>query len=311
MQEWEFGNRATGVRGRLSLVDLNQELSGYRQFLSCWVWQDDDLCFLVDPGPVSSIPHLLEQLDALGVRRLDYVLLTHIHLDHGGGTAQVLERFPQARVHCHPIGVKHVVDPGRLWQGSLKVLGELARHYGQPRPVPAESMADADELAQHSIEVVPTPGHAPHHVSFLFGDVLFAGEAIGTRIPLPSGKPYLRPATPPRFFLDQALASHRRLRELSPQPRHTALAHYGLVGAPAVWCERAGRQLEQWVEQVRELLKESPDNLEPRLFERLMQVDPLYGQGNFESLDDDLKRRERRFVSNTLAGIMGYLDSPS
>ncbi len=293
----------------LNLIDLDQKREGFREFLSCWVYQGEGLTFLVDPGPHSTINHVLETLREMDIKKVDYILLTHIHLDHGGGTAEVLEAFPDARIFCHEIGVKHLIDPIKLWKGSISVLGEVAHMYGEPSPVPAESMADASELEARGIKAIPTPGHAPHHVSFLAGDILFAGEAIGTRVDMPSGKPYLRPATPPKFILDVALNSLDKLLSLNPEPKLSAFAHYGLTGDTFSWCRRARKQLVVWVETVRALHAESEDDLEERLFTRLMEVDPLYGRGQFEELPKDIAARERSFLANTLSGMLGYIKS--
>jgi glyoxylase-like metal-dependent hydrolase (beta-lactamase superfamily II) len=169
-------------------------------------------------------------------------------------------------------------------------------------------MAEAAELEARGIHVIPTPGHAPHHVSFVMGNVLFAGEAIGTRVDLPSGSPYLRPATPPRFILEVALESLERLLSLEPEPEWTAFAHYGLVRDARIWCRRARKQLPIWVEVVRQLAEESRDGLEERLFARLQEIDPLYGRGRFEELAPDIAAREREFLGNTLSGMLGYID---
>ncbi len=293
----------------LELIDLDQKIEGYREFLSCWVYRADGLTLLIDPGPSSTIPHLINTLSDLKVDRVDYILLTHIHLDHGGGTAALLEKYPNARVYCHEIGVKHLLDPTKLWQGSVHVLGETAEMYGEPGPVPSENMVEASELEARGIQVVETPGHAPHHVSFLVGEILFAGEAIGSRVDLPSGMPYLRPATPPKFILDVALKSLDRLLALDPEPKWTAFAHHGLTGDTFTWCRRARKQLPIWVETIRQLNDESAGNLEERLFERLMTIDPLYGRGRFDELPKDIASRERSFLANTLNGMRGYLES--
>jgi glyoxylase-like metal-dependent hydrolase (beta-lactamase superfamily II) len=295
------------VTGELTLIDLDQPITGYRNFLSCWVWQSEELNYIVDPGPNSTIEHLLAELDRLGLARLDYILLTHIHLDHAGGTARVLEKYPRARVFCHPSGTAHLTAPGRLWQGSQKVLGEVAAVYGEPGPVFQESLCDEAEIGEKGIRVLATPGHAPHHVSFVHGDLLYAGEALGTRLPLPSGKPYLRPATPPRFFLEQAVSSLDLLHSLEPQPTRTAIAHWGLVDGARQWCLMAREQILLWVDAVRDLVQEGSVDLEQALFARLQDSDPYFGRGNFDELDEDLKQRERHFLGNTLAGIRGYL----
>ncbi|MCP4676878.1 MAG: MBL fold metallo-hydrolase [Deltaproteobacteria bacterium] len=293
----------------LDLIDLDQKKVGYREFLSCWVYRRDNLTFLVDPGPTSTISHLVDTLGELEVEKVDYILLTHIHLDHGGGVSELLKTFPDARVFCHDIGVRHIVDPSKLWKGSVQVLGETAKMYGEPGPIPAENMVDAEQLKAYGIQVIDTPGHAPHHVSFLVGDILFAGEAIGTRVELASGRPYLRPATPPKFILDGALASLDKLLALDPEPELVAFAHYGLTRDTFTWCRRARKQLVVWNETLRGLLKESEDNPEERFFSRLQEIDPLYGRGRFQELPADIAARERDFLANTMDGMRGYIKS--
>jgi glyoxylase-like metal-dependent hydrolase (beta-lactamase superfamily II) len=203
--------------------------------------------------------------------------------------------------------VKHIIHPEKLWQSSIQLLEELAELYGKPASVPAEHIADTNELMEHGIRVLPTPGHAPHHVSFLVDDILFAGEALGARVGLQSNRPYLRPATPPQFILESALSSLQKLHALNPKPMKIAFAHYGLGSDLAIWCTRAEEQLVRWVDTLRTLYRESPDDLKDRLFSRLMVIDPFFGQGCFEELPEDIRVRERYFFANTFAGMLGYL----
>jgi glyoxylase-like metal-dependent hydrolase (beta-lactamase superfamily II) len=294
-----------------TLIDLDQPKEGYRKFLSAWICSGDGPTVVIDPGPRSTVEHLIGELARRGVARVDYILLTHIHLDHGGGAAELLAAFPEARLYCHPEGARHIVEPSRLWKGSVAVLKEVAAMYGEPRPVPQERIADAAEVAAAGIRVIMTPGHAVHHVSYLRDRTLFVGEAFGTRSPLPSGALYMRPATPPRFFLDQALASLDLLRALPEEPELTAFAHYGALPGAFEYADAARRQLLLWVETARELraAATSREQLDALVFARLQEIDPLYGQGRYDELAPDVRARERHFLSNTLDGILGWLDA--
>src|SRR5690606_16752620 len=139
-------------------IDLDQpSLEGFRQFISAWLVRGEKGTFLVDPGPLSTIPRLLADLGRLGVKRLDYVLLTHIHIDHAGGAGALLAAYPGARVICHPEGSGHLVNPERLWQGSRKVLGPLAEAYGEIVPVPEQRLGVAEEIDAIGVRVFPTP----------------------------------------------------------------------------------------------------------------------------------------------------------
>lgn len=86
----------------LYIVDLDQPLEGFYTFLNSWVYRQDGLTIAVDPGPRSTIPVLVEALKQLKVEKLDYILLTHIHIDHAGGTGLLVKHFQEARVICHP-----------------------------------------------------------------------------------------------------------------------------------------------------------------------------------------------------------------
>ena len=299
---------------RLDLIDLDlPALVGYRRFVCCWLGRQEGLTYAVDPGPAATAPRLIERLRELGVDRLDFILLTHIHLDHAGGTALLLQAFPQARVFCHKTGRKHLTAPEKLWEGSCRILGAVAEAYGRPPAVPAGALADAKELAGAGIVPIQTPGHAPHHVSFLHGETLFVGEAAGTFLDLGDHGRYLRPATPPRFVLEVALASLDRLLALRPEPRRLAFAHHGaLDGQTAEVLGLARSQLLRWVAVVRELCSPGPDGaatdpravVEPAI-ERLQEQDRSFALRAF--LPPDVGRREESFTRQTLQGIVGYV----
>ncbi|WP_235606728.1 MBL fold metallo-hydrolase [Syntrophotalea acetylenivorans] len=126
----------------LVCIDLDQPgLEGFRQFISAWLYREEQFTLLVDPGPLSTIPHLVSELRRHKVERLDYVLLTHIHIDHAGGTGALLREFPEARVVCHPGGSsiwRRRKSSGRVqkkcWESSPKGMGKffLSRRTGSP-----------------------------------------------------------------------------------------------------------------------------------------------------------------------------------
>ncbi len=291
------------------LIDLDQKLPGQRRFISCWAVPAGDTSYIVDPGPASTGGFLVEKLGVLGFARLDYVLLTHIHLDHGGAASAVLAAYPGARVVCMDSVASHLIEPARLWAGSLKVLGPVAAAYGEPAPVPADRIAPVAELKGRGFTVVPTPGHAAHHQCYVRDGILFVGEAAGTRYPLPDNRLYLRPATPPRFRLETALTSIDRLLALDPLPDRLAMAHYGMVeGRTAEVLQAARDQLEIWVSAIREqsAIGRGAD-LDRRIHERLLKVDPWYAP--FSDLPADIQTRELSFSSQSIRGMLEYVDS--
>ena len=186
------------VDSNLYLIPLDQKMIGFRNFIAAWLYKSDELTFLVDPGPKYSINQLMNILKEINVHQIDYILLTHIHIDHAGGAGVILEHFPQAKVVCHSKAVEHMTSPEKLWQGSLKVLGDIAEAYGEIMPVPANRIGYLNRIETNAgnINAIETPGHAVHHLSFQFRQYLFAGEVIGVVHCMEEGI-YTRPATPP------------------------------------------------------------------------------------------------------------------
>lgn len=287
----------------LHCIDLDQPaLEGFRKFISCWLYKSEQFSFVVDPGPLSTIPLLLKELQHQQVEKLDYILLTHIHIDHAGGTGELLKKYPAAQVICHPKGIKHLLDPTHLWQGSKQVLGELAEAYGEIIPVPAANISDQEAIGATSIRTFETPGHAQHHCCYLFDDLLFGGEVAGVHFPLAKGI-YMRPATPPKFILEVALDSVQKMIDL--QPRYLVIAHYGLVEPAVKYLEISMKQLKLWVKGVRQHADLSEEVFKDRIIDWLLRNDPNYRLIN--CLDKDIQVRENYFFDNSLRGMRGYI----
>ncbi|MBC8424680.1 MBL fold metallo-hydrolase [bacterium] len=294
----------------LHLIDLDQSQTGYRHFITSWLYRGDGSTYIVDTGPANTAGDLIDTLRGLDVTRLDYILLTHIHLDHAGAAGHVAEAFPDAKVVCWPKAATHLIDPARLWAGSLQVLGETAVMFGEPLPIDEHRLVHPDTLAAHGITWLHTPGHAPHHVSYVHGDILYVGEAAGMTCPTSTGALYLRPATPPRFFLDVALDSLDRLMALDPRPERFVLAHYGAVADPSTFLDLARDQLVLWVDVLSGLRAEMgvedwSAEFQSEALTALSVADPLFAA--FADLDADLQTREHEYFRNTLEGILGHL----
>jgi glyoxylase-like metal-dependent hydrolase (beta-lactamase superfamily II) len=224
---------------------------------------------LVETGSQTSVPALRAALDGLGVgpRDLAGVVVTHIHLDHAGGVGNVARAFPAATVYVHAKGARHLVDPSRLVSSAARVYGDLLDGlYGRLDPTPADRihvLDDGEEIVVgpgSSLVAVDSPGHAKHHLGLHHvGDaasgILFAGDAVGVR--LPDGG-VLRPATPPPDFdLDAALHSLGRFR--ARRPSGLALAHYGLIPEPDALLDEADGTLRRWAEVAEGAWREGGD----------------------------------------------------
>jgi glyoxylase-like metal-dependent hydrolase (beta-lactamase superfamily II) len=286
-------------------VVLTPPLDGFADFISAWVVVGPP-SFLVDVGPGSTADQLLRALEDLGIARLDYLLLTHIHLDHAGAAGAISRRFPEARVVCHAKGIPHLVDPTQLWEGSRKVLGTVAEGYGPLDSIPAERFIAAQEFHAGGISALLTPGHAVHHVSFLTDRGLFAGEACGVRYQLGEGREYLRPATPPRFFLDVALASVDAL--IDQAPSRMMIGHYGMVEDGLELLKRHRGQLLFWEKWLARMAgRHSAGVLLDVCAQGLLAEDPCLA--DFRAFSESAQNRERYFLKNSINGFLGWIQN--
>ncbi len=196
---------------------------------------------LVDTGTNASLPHVLAALAAKGLapEQVEYVVLTHIHLDHAGGAGALMRVLPNARLTVHPRGARHMADPSRLVAGTNAVYGEAQarRMYGEILPVPVERILETPEgatirLGSRELLFLDTPGHARHHVCIRDGRSghVFAGDTFGLsyRELDVDGRPFAFPITTPVQFDPPAMhASIDRL--LAHRPGAIYVTHYGQV----------------------------------------------------------------------------------
>lgn len=288
---------------KLYLIALAPPLQGFDRFIGIWLYTGPP-AFLVDVGPATTSASLLWALRDLSIQHIDYLLLTHIHIDHAGGIGEVAAAFPQAQVVGHARGLPHLVQPERLWQNSLKSLGPTAEAYGAISAVPPDRVMDATTLDDPRIRIIPTPGHAPHHISYAVDDLLFAGEAGGVCLAInEQSQPYMRPATPPRFFLDVALGSLDRLIAL--QPSKIAYSHFGLFSEAQDLLLSHRRQLLLWEDVIgRALANAGTNDCTNDCLEWLLIEDPCLDA--YATMTDQEKTREKGFLKNSIQGFIGY-----
>jgi len=126
----------------------------------------------IDTGTNFAVPRLLSALQSLGIERdaVEWVIPTHVHLDHAGGVGLLLQQLPAARLMVHPAGARHLIDPSRLWAGATAVYGaeEMARSYGELLPVAADRVVESSDgmcmqVGDRELLLIHTPGHARHH----------------------------------------------------------------------------------------------------------------------------------------------------
>jgi glyoxylase-like metal-dependent hydrolase (beta-lactamase superfamily II) len=291
------------IEMRETLVEIKQNMPGFDHFFASWIYQDD-VNIVVDVGPANTAMQLTESLNSLGLDRVDYVLLTHLHIDHCGGLAELLDHYPMARVICHGNGLKYLSDPSKLWKGSLAVLGELAEAYGPPQPVAKERLIPHTASELKDLVVIETPGHAAHHLSFCYRNRLLVGEAGGNYL-IVEGTEYLRPATPPRFFFDACLKSVDTLLSMEDQP--ICYAHFDRAESSHRLLRSFRNQLIFWKSTIYEQMLKGNKDLIKRCVDTLLEQDPNLRA--FEKMDPDTQKREEFFMTNGIKGFIGFLQA--
>jgi glyoxylase-like metal-dependent hydrolase (beta-lactamase superfamily II) len=195
----------------------------------------------IDTGTTHSVPRLLAALASLGLARdaVDWVIPTHVHLDHAGGAGALMAALPSARLLIHPRGERHMVDPAALIAGATQVYGaeEVQRSYGTVLPVPRERVVVSDdgmtiELAGRRLQLLHTPGHAKHHhcVWDETSRGFFTGDTFGLsyrEFDTAQGPWILPTTTPVQFDPPELKRSIERLLSYAPQSMY--LTHYGRV----------------------------------------------------------------------------------
>jgi len=292
----------------IKTIDSNLKCINLDNFINTWVYISDSLCFLVDPGPTVFINSLKKSLDHLKIKKndLDYILLTHPHIDHAGGVGKLLNFFPKAKIICHPKGIKHLVNPKKLWEGSLRVLGKEAEFYGKIEPVPENRIKYQENIEKGLIKVIETLGHSPHHQSYLFKDILFVGEACGHHYPSDEVI-YIRPATPPIFEYDIYISSIQKLKNLDLIGTKICFPHWGMRDNAAKIINITHDQITTWLTVIESLFdKRKESNFMELLFLELLKKDEIFS--NLKHLDQKIQSRESFTIRQSVGGIIGYIE---
>jgi glyoxylase-like metal-dependent hydrolase (beta-lactamase superfamily II) len=247
---------------QIETIDL--QFQGTPKTIAAFLIMGPEGPVLIETGPATTLPTLLAELERLGVRPGDVrdVLVTHIHLDHAGAAGWWARQG--SRVHVHPVGAPHLIDPTKLLSSATRIYGDkMEKLWGEVLSAPEEQIVpvvDGQRLSVGGLEitVMDTPGHAWHHHVYVLGDVAFTGDAAGIR--MPDNAWIDLPAPPPEFNLEAWLTTLKRLREAGLKTLYRT--HFGPGSSAAAELAEFQGVLEQGAEWIRGMLVEGLERKE-------------------------------------------------
>jgi len=261
----------------LYIVDLKPV--GLENFIASYVLNGEKATAIVETGPTCSVPNLLAGLEEIGVKNedVDYVAVSHIHIDHAGGAGTLMRHLPNAKLIVHAKGAPHIIKPEKLWEQSKLVLGEVAVVYGEIESVPENRVITPPDGMTFNLggslqlRVIETLGHASHHLAYFENETpaVFQGDAAGIYFPKLD---VTIPTAPAPFHLELTLASLEKLVQL--QPKRLYYTHYGPAENGVERLRKYEAQLQLWARIVSEAVKrgDTPERIHEQILEQDSQM---------------------------------------
>ncbi|MEO1889206.1 MAG: MBL fold metallo-hydrolase [Cycloclasticus sp.] len=183
---------------------------------SCYLIVQNGHAAFIDVGTNYTVPLLIELLAEKNIplENVDYVIPTHVHLDHAGGAGSMMQHAPNAQLIIHPRGARHMIDPSRLQAGASAVYGEdeFKKHYGDLIAIDEQRVTQAEDgfsinFQGRELKFIDTPGHAKHHFCIIDenSNGIFTGDTFGVAYPelTVNEQPFIFPPSSPVDFNPQ------------------------------------------------------------------------------------------------------------
>lgn len=239
----------------LRVTPIDTEYAGIPQVAAAYLLRDGDQAAFVETNTTHAVPRLLQALEAAGMEpeQVQYVIVTHIHLDHAGGAGALMEACPDATLLAHPRAAPHAIDPTKLVASARDVYGEaFDTLYGEILPTPEARVRTCEDgetvpFGSGALTFLHTRGHANHHFCILDGaGGIFTGDSFGIVYPtLQRDGLFAFPSTTPTDFDPAAAhASVDRIAESGAQVAY--LTHFGGQTALGEIADQLHRQLDHY-----------------------------------------------------------------
>lgn len=234
----------------------------------CYLIEENGHACFVDTGTNHTTPILLEllKLKNIPVEQVDYVIPTHVHLDHAGGAGSLMQQLPNASLVTHPRGARHMVNPSRLQAGATAVYGdsEFNKHYGALVPVDEQRVTPTNDgmhlnFQGRPLELLHTLGHAKHHICIVdkSSKGVFTGDTFGVAYPELSanGRPFIFPPTTPIDFSPEDWL-HSIDRIVASGSEYAYLAHFGKISDIALLADSLRHRIKQFAQLAQQFPEE-------------------------------------------------------
>jgi glyoxylase-like metal-dependent hydrolase (beta-lactamase superfamily II) len=272
-----------------ALPDTISAIDGHYQFdgrAAAYLLQEGDEAAFVDNITRFSVPSLLDALKQRGLapEQVKYAIVTHIHLDHSGGTAELVKECPNATVLCHPRAARHIIDPSRLVASARPIYGEVAfdKLYGEIDPVSESRVRIVEDfetvtLGNRTLTFLDTPGHARHHHSIHDSqtNTIFSGDAFGTAYRQLQGgtAPFMNyVCAPPEFDPQAAIRTIERLAAFGAD--RIMVTHFGQAPDIQAGADQQTKALLKFEQLAKDVAATDLDgnNLEKHCVDRCLEI---------------------------------------
>jgi len=219
---------------------------------------------LIETGYARGVDRLVADLETIGLDPddLQHAVASHVHIDHSGGAAGLVDRAPDLTIYIHESTADFLLDPTQLNESSERAMGEHFAEFGGPEALPEPNLSPVSDgetidIGDRTLEIVHAPGHSPDHIAVWDAAAgrLFANEAIGSYYPRVDR--WFPPATLPRFDVEAVERTIEKLRALDPS--EVALAHFGVAPDADEAFDAAATVLHEFDEQIPALFQELGD----------------------------------------------------